>query len=83
MKNNKKQLARIENLLKTQKNEYQNDFKDLFFVDLKNLLNEFFVLSSSPSIEIERVEKGSKIKIEFTASAIKTFSFLSKEEVEY
>lgn len=83
MKNNKKQLARIENLLKTQKNEYQKDFKDLFFVDLKNLLNEFFVLSSSPSIEIERVEKGSKIKIEFTASAIKTFSFLSKEEVEY
>ena len=83
MKNNKKQLARIENLLKTQKNEYQNDFKDLFFVDLKNLLNEFFVLSSSPSIEIERVDKGSKIKIEFTASAIKTFSFLSKEEVEY
>ena len=83
MKNNKKQLARIENLLKTQKNEYQNDFKDLFYVDLKNLLNEFFVLSSSPSIEIERVEKGSKIKIEFTASAIKTFSFLSKEEVEY
>ena len=83
MKNNKKQLARIENLLKTQKNEYQNDFKDLFFVDLKNLLNEFFVLSSSPSLEIERVEKGSKIKIEFTASAIKTFSFLSKEEVEY
>ncbi len=83
MKNNKKQLTRIENLLKTQKNEYQNDFKDLFFVDLKNLLNEFFVLSSSPSIEIEKVEKGSKIKIEFTASAIKTFSFLSREEIEY
>ena len=83
MKESKKQLKRINSLLNHSKNEYENDFKNLFFVDLKNLLDEFFVLSTSPSIEIEKAEKGSRIKIEFSASAIKTFSFIKDEEIDY
>ncbi len=82
MKESKKQINRINSLLNHSKNEYENDFKNLFFVDLKNLLDEFFVLSSNPTIDIEKVEKGSKIKIEFSASAIKTFSFIKGEEIE-
>ncbi len=81
MKESKKQLKRIESLINSSKNDYQDDFKTLFFVDLKNLLNEFFVLSSSPTIDIEKAQKGSKIKIEFSVSAIKTFSFVHREEI--
>lgn len=83
MKENKKQLKRIGNLLNNSKNEYENDFKELFFVDLKNLLDEYFVLSSDLGIDIDRINKGSKIKIEFSASAIKTFSFIKREEIDY
>ena len=83
MKESKKQLKRIENLLINSKNQYQSDFKDLFFVDLKNLLDEFFILETTPSIDIERVDKGSKITIQFSASAIKTFSFIKNEEIDF
>ena len=82
MKESKKQLKRIGNLLNNAKNEYGKDFKDLFFVDLKNLLDEFFVLLDTPSIDIVKQEKGSKIKIEFSAGAIKTFSFISRGELD-
>lgn len=83
MKKDKKQLKKFESLLSSAKNDYQDDFKTLFFVDLKNLLNEFFVLSTNPTVDIEKVENKSKIKIEFTATAIKTFSFIKSEEVNY
>ena len=60
MKKDKKQLKKFESLLSSAKNDYQDDFKTLFFVDLKNLLNEFFVLSTNPTVDIEKVENKKK-----------------------
>lgn len=80
MKENKKQLQRIEKLLLKGKNGYQEEFKELFYVDLTNLLNEYFISFCEPSISIEKASRGSVVKIEFTALGIKTFSFLPREE---
>ena len=83
MKESKKQLKRMENILRGSKNGYQEEFKELFYVDLKNLLDEYFISLNEPIITIEKEERGSKIKIEFTAGGLKTFSFLPREEKEF
>ncbi len=80
MKESKKQLQRIEKLLRNGKNGYQEEFKELFYVDLTNLLNEYFVSFCEPQVSIEKTSRGSSVKIEFTAGGIKAFSFLPREE---
>ena len=75
MKTNRTELARIKNLIESDRLNTGDNFYELVTMDLKKLLSDYFDLSEAPQMEI--VKTGDALIIKVVASATRLKSFLS------
>lgn len=73
MKEKKKEIIRIENILNGDMEKPCDNFKELLNVDLNNLLGEYFNLILSPSVNIIKKDGNYNVEINFIADTLKNF----------
>lgn len=73
MKNRKSQLNRMETIIKTDRLNTREDFKNLFMLDLDNLLKDYFDYKNLPSFEIVKSNEKMIVNISVCINGIKPF----------
>lgn len=79
MKRKDEELLRVKTLINNDRLSFNKDFTTLFSKDLKNLLEEYFVLGDESVVNIEKRGKEFELKIVSNVLSFKTFSSVSKE----
>lgn len=80
MNSKKAEVTRIKNMLENSRLCSTANFKELFIVDLENVINQYFELVFSPEVEIIREKSVLKVNIEFSASCVKNYGILPLEQ---
>ena len=83
MKKNKHEIARIENLIKTDRLSMKDDFSELLCGDLDRVMRDYFDYKGLPIVNIDRSGNAFLVRISVSASAIHAFSSIPSQEVKY
>ncbi len=79
MKNQKKELVRVQSIIENDRLSVGGSFEELIGIDLIKLLSEYFDFRSSPTLKI--LKNGNKLNVEIAlvADSIKAFGVIPKE----
>lgn len=83
MKKNKHEIARIENLIKTDRLSMKDDFSELLCGDLDRVMRDYFDYKGLPIVNIDRSGDAFLVRISVSASAIHAFSSIPSQEAKY
>lgn len=78
MKKAKNQLVRMQNMLETDRDNNQENFKELLLIDVEKVLKDYFDYSGSPTITTQKNSGDFLVKIELKAERIKNFIVIPK-----
>lgn len=79
MKNKKTELARIKNLIESDRLNTGDNFYELAVSDIGKLLKDYFDLISAPDMKIVKV--GDSLAVTITAKAVRIKSFVNIPEI--
>ena len=78
MKERKKELLRIQNLIEKDRLKAGDNFEKLIQLDVHKLLSDYFEYRGLPSVIIEKEKGKLKVLIELNPIAIKGFGIIPK-----
>lgn len=82
MKVTKNELARIENLIRTERLKVKDNFSDLLIGDMDKVLKEYFEYKGLPVLTIDKQRDFYQIKISVSATAVRAFSTIPCQEIK-
>ena len=74
MKKRQEEFNRVKTLIDSDRLNFNKDFNKLFGIDLRNVLDEYFVLRGEPIVEIVKKGKEYLLIINANVDSFKTFS---------
>ena len=79
MKERKKDIARIKNLIEQDYMNTDDKFNEILVSDLCRVMGDYFDVRKEPTVEISKKNNQIEVVIKFVANAIKNFKFIVKQ----
>ncbi len=78
MKNKSKEIVRVQNVIESDRLSLGKGFCDLFIEDFVKLVNDYFDIEKTPTLNIFKDKFGYKVEISFYTTRLKTFNKINE-----